>query len=182
MVKKSAQQVGLGAKVSPHVFRHSCATHMLDHGADIRAVQELLGHASISTTQVYTMVSKEKLWEAYRAAQMSTVDRSHAVRSARSPALADDAQRVAAALHDVGKIQAGLGTWARVGATVAGAVLPGLSRGRWADYRDHPRLGAVMLRDAGSAKLTVAWAAEHHLSSRESSLLPEVAAALAAAD
>ena len=73
MVKKRAQQVGLGAKVSPHVFRHSCATHMLDHGADIRAVQELLGHASISTTQVYTMVSKEKLWEAYRAAHPRAV-------------------------------------------------------------------------------------------------------------
>ena len=72
-VKKRAQQVGLGAKVSPHVFRHSCATHMLDHGADIRAVQELLGHASISTTQVYTLVSKEKLWEAYRAAHPRAV-------------------------------------------------------------------------------------------------------------
>ena len=68
VVKKRAQQAALGAKVTPHVFRHSCATHMLDHGADIRAVQELLGHASISTTQVYTMVSKEKLWEVYRAA------------------------------------------------------------------------------------------------------------------
>ncbi len=73
VVKKRAQQVGLGAKVSPHVFRHSCATHMLDHGADIRAVQELLGHASISTTQVYTMVSKEKLWEAYRTAHPRAV-------------------------------------------------------------------------------------------------------------
>ncbi|MDE0604511.1 MAG: site-specific tyrosine recombinase XerD [bacterium] len=73
VVKKKAQQVGLGAKVSPHVFRHSCATHMLDHGADIRAVQEILGHASISTTQVYTMVSKEKLWEAYRAAHPRAV-------------------------------------------------------------------------------------------------------------
>jgi len=72
-VKKRAQLVGLGAKVSPHVFRHSCATHMLDHGADIRAVQELLGHVSISTTQVYTMVSKEKLWEAYRAAHPRAV-------------------------------------------------------------------------------------------------------------
>ena len=73
VVKKRAQQVGLGAKISPHVFRHSCATHMLDHGADIRAVQELLGHASISTTQVYTMVSKERLWEAYRAAHPRAV-------------------------------------------------------------------------------------------------------------
>lgn len=72
-VKKRAQRVGLGAKVSPHVFRHSCATHMLDHGADIRAVQELLGHASITTTQVYTLVSKEKLWEAYLAAHPRAV-------------------------------------------------------------------------------------------------------------
>ncbi|MYG94747.1 MAG: tyrosine recombinase XerD [Acidimicrobiia bacterium] len=68
IVKTRARLVGLGAKVSPHVFRHSCATHMLDHGADIRAVQELLGHVSISTTQVYTMVANEKLWQAYRAA------------------------------------------------------------------------------------------------------------------
>ncbi|MYH73017.1 MAG: tyrosine recombinase XerD [Acidimicrobiia bacterium] len=73
VVKKRAQQAGLGARVSPHVLRHSCATHMLDHGADIRAVQELLGHASISTTQVYTMVSKERLWEAYRAAHPRAV-------------------------------------------------------------------------------------------------------------
>ena len=114
--------------------------------------------------------------------QMSAVDRSHALRSARCPALADDAQRVAAALHDVGKIQAGLGTWPRVAATVAGVVLPGLLRGRWAEYQDHPRLGAAMLRDAGSAELTVVWAAEHHISSRKSSLPPDVAAALAAAD
>jgi integrase/recombinase XerD len=73
VVKRHAEQVGLGEQLSPHVLRHSCATHMLDHGADIRAVQELLGHASISTTQVYTKVSDERLVEAYRAAHPRAV-------------------------------------------------------------------------------------------------------------
>ena len=114
--------------------------------------------------------------------QMSAADRSHALRSARCPALDDDAQRVAAALHDVGKIQAGLGTGARVGATLMGAIFPSGLRGRWAEYRDHPRLGAAMLLEAGSAQLTAVWAAEHHLPLSRSSLPPEVAVALAAAD
>jgi integrase/recombinase XerD len=68
IVRGYGRSVGLDDRLSPHVLRHSCATHMLDHGADLRVVQELLGHASVSTTQVYTKVSTERLRAAFEAA------------------------------------------------------------------------------------------------------------------
>ena len=63
-----ADRVGLAAAVSPHTLRHSFATHLLDGGADVRAVQELLGHASVTTTQIYTLVSRTALREVYERA------------------------------------------------------------------------------------------------------------------
>ena len=69
IVTTAGERVGIEAgKLSPHVLRHSCATHMIEHGADIRVVQELLGHASLSTTQVYTKVSPERLRAVYELA------------------------------------------------------------------------------------------------------------------
>jgi integrase/recombinase XerD len=65
VVSHRADRAGLGAVVSPHVLRHSCASHMLAHGADIRVVQELLGHVSIATTQIYTKLSQDHLRRSY---------------------------------------------------------------------------------------------------------------------
>ncbi len=68
IISKYMQRSGISKKVSPHTFRHSFATHLLDQGADIRMVQEMLGHSSVSTTQIYTHVGLEKLKKIYREA------------------------------------------------------------------------------------------------------------------
>jgi integrase/recombinase XerD len=67
-VLRASKEANLEGRVSPHVFRHSYATHLLDGGADIRVVQELLGHASVTTTQIYTLVTIDKVRESYSLA------------------------------------------------------------------------------------------------------------------
>ncbi|WP_091733483.1 site-specific tyrosine recombinase XerD [Nocardioides scoriae] len=67
VIVRAAERAGVSAEVSPHTLRHSFATHLLEGGADVRVVQELLGHASVTTTQVYTLVTVDSLREVYAA-------------------------------------------------------------------------------------------------------------------
>ena len=73
VVKRHGLAAGLGAKLSPHTLRHSFATHMMDHGADVRTLQELLGHASVGTTQIYTQVSAARMKAVYESAHPRTL-------------------------------------------------------------------------------------------------------------
>jgi integrase/recombinase XerC len=68
LLEKYLAKVGLDPRTSPHTIRHSFATHLLDAGADIRSVQELLGHSNLTTTQIYTHVSTQRLQESYQKA------------------------------------------------------------------------------------------------------------------
>lgn len=98
-VKRYIQRAGIAVPGACHLFRHACATHMLENGADIRYIQALLGHASLTSTQIYTSVSMQKLKQIHDATHPARLQRDSGDQNAKTGASAgDDAQAVLDAL------------------------------------------------------------------------------------